>query len=147
MSIQEKIDRVYELTASLRVKAETPEDYWFSSEARMRQEIYEDAETRALKLGSKLINTKNGWKHYTPRSFEAIQKKKAERKKAFDENIRVFPWFYRTRFHNDYGTFSCENCKDKFHHSPARLMKGMATIHECVCGHCANSISGQDFYD
>lgn len=61
-------------------------------------------------------------------------------------NKRTFsPHFMSNSLGSDYGTFVCDMCNSKFHHSPSTIYVGEDTINECVCGNCTNNIIFSDY--
>ncbi|SFC95441.1 hypothetical protein SAMN05421780_11420 [Flexibacter flexilis DSM 6793] len=72
---------------------------------------------------------------------------KAKRQRDFESKIRVVLWFMQARFCADYGEFNCDNCSRVFEHSPATIMRGKEKLYNCVCGYCANGISGEYIYN
>lgn len=55
------------------------------------------------------------------------------------------PWFMQMSLNSDYGTFKCDCCGGRFHHSPSTIRLAGKVIYECCCGHCTNRIISRDW--
>lgn len=127
-------------------KQENRQYYWH------KYNLYHDFLDRAFHL---VLNLRNPQKFGVPKfrlltkTPEQYRRQEAERiakGKAKFENLHEFePWFFGTGLHQDYGTFTCSNCKREFFHSPSRIKKAGKIIYNCACGHCTNDIINRDY--
>lgn len=54
-------------------------------------------------------------------------------------------WFIQAILEADYGSFTCDTCGRKFHHSPSTIYFNHEVKYTCCCGHCTNQIILNDW--
>jgi hypothetical protein len=62
-----------------------------------------------------------------------------------DNKHRYSPWFMRTDFDNDYGSFTCDKCGCGFYHSPSTITLNGKELYNCCCGNCTNELIFNDW--
>lgn len=97
--------------------------------------------------GKKFSKLSDIQKQKIAKSYELSLERKVQRKHLFETTIRVSLFFFQSSLTADYGQFQCEKCSSIFYHSPARIMQGKELLYSCVCGYCANNISGEYIYN
>ena len=152
MDQEQKIEKARDILISISSKEET----YFKKYDRARKpenrekwwDLYKKYQPWSYRAQDLFFNRQWSKKFAQPHAIpetpeewiERRDKRKAKLREKFETTYRVQLHFMSESLGADYGTYHCERCKSKFHHSPSTLFRGPIKIHEITCGNCVNSL-------